>query len=135
MGQDEEAPQQGGMTFEDWDKILDAKLLYNLYDDFECRMAALRTDNNDVEYSEAADREEMERVLKALVMFSARCMERVLKALVMFSARCLATCDTALILTRTSLPNTIMLTYIEHLIHAYNHVKGYSFVAEMEDED
>jgi hypothetical protein len=120
MGQDEEAPQQGGMTFEDWDKILDAKLLYNLYDDFECRMAALRTDNNDVEYSEAADREEMERVLKALVMFS---------------ARCLATCDTALILTRTSLPNTIMLTYIEHLIHAYNHVKGYSFVAEMEDED
>ena len=108
------------MTFEDWDKILDAKLLYNLYDDFECRMAALRSENKDREYTAEDDREQMERVLKAMVMFA---------------ARCLASTDTALVLAQQTLPNSIMLMYIEHLIHAFHHVKGYGHYECEADED
>jgi len=107
---DEEQTPNRVMTFEDWDQVLDAKLLYNLYDDFECRMAALRSDNRDTEYTVEEDRNQMERILKALVMFA---------------ARCLATTDTALVLTQQCLPNSIVLMYIEHLIHAFHHVKGY----------
>lgn len=105
------------MKFEDWDKVLDAKLLYNLYDDFECRLAALSSEMG--EFSEMSN----------------ETMERVLKALVMFAARALATSDTALVLTGQAHPNDIAMSFIEHFVHAYQHVKGYRHNGEEDGEE
>jgi hypothetical protein len=109
-----EGKKIGDMKFEDWDIILDAKLLYNLYDDFECRLADISSEDN----SREVDFEKMERMLRAVTMFS---------------ARALATADTALVITGGAMPNDIVMTYIEHLIHSYQHLRGH-YESDEDDE-
>lgn len=105
------------MDFADWDKIVDAKLLYILFDEFECYMAKM------------VDEHKGEPVEKQLDL-----MDRLLKAVIMFTARAVATLDISLSQSGISPKNTIALTSIMHFIHAYLHTREAPNWSEMDTE-
>jgi hypothetical protein len=94
------------MTKEEWEEILDANLLYILFDEFECYLAKINEQCKGLTPDEHID-----------------VLDRLLKALVMFHARAVATLDLTLSTFGATTPNTIALTTIMHFIHAYMHTR------------